>query len=239
MAKSSKAKAKAKMNKGPVLEQLLAKEIEKGKKIARDPQNALLHVDALRITNASSEWLNNDCYICKFKFREGDRIRICPNCELPFHQDEPSKLLCWSNLKKESSICPRCKQDIHQDSEEEERNIQLVQETAGLFEQAVFAQFSTGIKQEWFMFGEEDGVVEPKVMQDPNDPNYGKKCMICEEGIRLGDRYVECPGDWKCCFHADVLRHLTCWSTRFNLKNTDYCLLSGGCCKIELNNTNL
>lgn len=231
MAKTSKSKSSGRSP----LEQLMAKELEKGKKMARDPQNAILRSGALRVTNHNSEWLASECFHCKFKFREEDRVRICPNCEFPLHEDGRFDLKCWSDFFHATKQCPRCNQEISAEPPEKIKiDVKGEEVSETLLAQNIYEQFSAGIKIEWTMIGEGDGGIEPRILHSKNDPLYGTKCMICGEGIRLGDRYVQCPGQWKCCFHADVLRHLTCWTIRFNMKNNDYCFQSGGTCKIEL-----
>jgi len=234
MAKKLKHSGKDNLGGNSPMEQMMSKEVEKGIKMARDPQNAILLSGALRVTNHNSDWFDRECFYCKFKFREEDRIRICPHCDFPLHEDGRFDLKCWSDYFHDNNHCPRCNQEINNAvpaTNKDEKRAPTEVSTA-ILEQNIYQQFSSGIKTEWTMVGEGEGGVEPKIMHSKNDPEYGKKCMMCNEGIRLGDRFVQCPGEWKCCFHADALRHLTCWNARFKMPKNDYCILSGGKCEI-------
>ncbi len=58
----------------------LSEEFQKGMNMAVDPVNANLPDIAIRTTTVYSPWYAQTCNGCKFKFREGDRVRLCPKC---------------------------------------------------------------------------------------------------------------------------------------------------------------
>lgn len=235
------------------MNRLLEEELQKGKEIARDPQNAFLPHGALRVTNHNSKWLNDTCHFCNFKFRKEDRVRICPSCDFVLHEDETFELNCWSNFFKEKNKCPKCDHEIPAATPTGaiDEAAKVNGSATAQLEQNIYIQFSEGIKEQWTMFGEDSGWIEPDILKSKDDPRYGKKCLVCGEGIRLGDRFVQCPKswnnrDWGCCFHADVLRHRTCWTERFNMQTnkeegkeeTGHCLQSGGVCTPSRKKTN-
>ena len=76
------------------IEKQIKKQIGKGIEIANDPLNASKSDLAIRVTTYTSPWYTKECSVCSFKFREEDRVRICPNCEKAYHADNRSVLNC-------------------------------------------------------------------------------------------------------------------------------------------------
>ncbi|HEY4388737.1 MAG TPA: hypothetical protein VGN34_30160, partial [Ktedonobacteraceae bacterium] len=87
------------------LEQQIAAEINMGITLSADPTNANLPDLAMRITTISSPWFARSCQICKDKFREGDQVRLCPDCGEAFHDDNQYLLDCWQKKFGKGAIC--------------------------------------------------------------------------------------------------------------------------------------
>jgi hypothetical protein len=73
----------------------LREEIQLGVKMAVDPVNATLPPLAARVTTIYSHWFSAPCRVCRHPFRSGDRVRLCPQCEVAYHDDPHFGLNCW------------------------------------------------------------------------------------------------------------------------------------------------
>src|SRR5215472_15840546 len=87
------------------LKQQIDAEVELGIALSADPVNANLPDLAVRITTINSPWFARTCRICKDKFREGDQVRLCPNCSEAFHDDNQYSLHCWQKKFAGGAIC--------------------------------------------------------------------------------------------------------------------------------------
>ena len=209
------------------IDDLVEKELKKGLEISRDPSNANLGDNAIRITQISSKWYHESCMICDFKFREGDKVRICPKCKIAIHQDQRYQLECWSNhFKNENnSLCPCGDIEIPNPENEsiessQEENIEERQ----IMTNEVYSEFTNGLGEYWTNF--RDTSVKVRVASK-GDKAYGKKCLICRFKIREGDRYIQCPNCNQVYFHSDIMRHLNCWNSWHGKEGRSYCPNSG------------
>ena len=101
--------SKTTMNKTPptqtALQESLRAEFDVGISMAADPENARLPDLALRITSLHSPWYKKTCPVCLDKFREGDRVRLCPECGKPYHDDRQYGMHCWQKHFTGGHIC--------------------------------------------------------------------------------------------------------------------------------------
>lgn len=219
--------AKNRGKKRPPLAAILAREIEIGKKNSRDPQNAILTDQALRVTTRDSYWNTTICVGCEFRFREEDLVRLCPHCDLPLHDDDRFGLNCWPDYYESNNRCPRCRNIVSKVKSKEDDKIKLNTKIDSIISEGVYNEFTAGVKQEWSAFGQWSENVKVQKVINKEDPAYGKNCPMCRSEIRLGDQYIASPCGCGAYFHSDILRHLNCWNIRYSMNNKNYCVLHG------------
>ncbi len=213
----------------------LRDEIEIGIHMADDPANANLPDLAPRVTTINSPWYARTCRVCKHKFREGDRVRLCPQCDEPYHDDEQYELHCWQKKFASGQVCteggidrfsgleiPRCDFTYSGPLPDEHRPVdeQSLPHTAPAT--TLVVQFVGGLERVWQPFGEQHAV---KVA--PGDAAVGRSCPWCRFRIRAGDWVVACPCGCGAYFHQDIFRHLTCWNEWNGVEGNDYCPITG------------
>lgn len=220
-------------------------EVLRGKGEARDPTNAVLPPQALRVTTVNSPWFGERCRYCHHRFREDDRVRLCLICKQPLHDDEQFGLQCWSGWYTEHKTCTERSYDQFHDREVKGCSFRpseesLVREHKTQEEDGppaaprpndrLAAQFVGGLESIWQPFGEQK--VE-RVRQ--GSPLVGLECQYCTFTLRVGDHVVACPcgddcGAW---FHQDVYRRLTCWNKWSGTAGREYCPVSSRAYKEE------
>jgi hypothetical protein len=87
-------------------------EIDLGIASSRDPVNAFLPDLHPRTTTIYSPWYTRTCPACGHKFREGDRVRLCPGvegkpCGQAYHDDGHYDLRCWPEHFKGGQVCKK------------------------------------------------------------------------------------------------------------------------------------
>ena len=219
----------------------LKEELMAGVEASKDPINAGLPKHFPRITTIYSPWYTRTCPVCGLKFRENDRVRLCPKCDRAYHDDDQFNLHCWHTHFANGNECttggnshfynkdhPGCsykwpdKADVHAPSQQTDliSSVRIEQ---------VSTQFLKGLQSTWHAFGNKD-VIEVKA----TDKIIGFKCPWCRFSIRVGDRVVKCPcGNCNTYFHNDIFRHLECWNDWNGTQGNDFCPTSGA--KIEKN----
>jgi hypothetical protein len=220
------------------LKRLLRAELEQGRVLATDPRNAGLPELARRVTTLSSPWFSALCKVCRHKFREGDRVRLCPQCGTPYHDDDEYGLPCWQAHFQDGQVCTAggvdrfsgrsCSPcDYRWDGrlpdvpEPGEAGGQTPVTPAA----ALTAAFIQGLETSWRPFG---GLRPVKV--EPGSPLSSRRCPWCRFDIRAGDWVVTCLGGCGACFHQDVWHHLTCWNEWSGAQGKDYCPITGQPC---------
>ena len=213
----------------------LRQEIEAGIAASRDPENAALPALYARITTLYSPWYTRTCPECTLKFREGDRVRLCPTCGQAYHDDDQYHLHCWEAHFINGKVCkpnrydpiaevnrPGCEyrwpgtfpdaRPGERDHARQSRRIRHISQ-----------HFLQGLETIWTPFGKES-IYEVK----PGDSMIGHKCPWCRFMIRVGDHVVKCPcGKCETYFHDDIFRHLTCWNDWNGTRGHDYCPTTG------------
>ena len=206
--------------------------------MAADPDNAELPDLALRTTTIRSRWYGRTCRECKLKFREGDRVRLCPRCGKPYHDDRQYDLRCWPLHFAGGRVCTEGGRDRFSDAEisrcdfvwagespESSETIAASEEgvaRAGAPPALLVSGFVEGIERFWRPFGEQ------KADQvEPGSSLVGHNCPWCRFRIRAGDWVVACPCGCGTRFHQDVFRHLTCWNEWNGVEGNDYCPITG------------
>jgi hypothetical protein len=222
------------------LKQQIAAEVELGITLSADPLNANLPDLAIRVTTISSPWFARTCQICKDKFREGDQVRLCPNCGETFHDDNQYSLHCWQKKFAGGAICkeggpdrfseigsdlPRC--DFSSSSPAGVEILYPSSENASSYGSPaalLVKQFVKGIETTWRPFGEQQSI---KVVKGSSA--VGHKCPWCRFRVRIGDWVVACPCQSNCgtYFHQDVFRHLTCWNEWNGVEGNNFCPNTG------------
>lgn len=218
-----------------VLKRQLRHEMELGEAMAADPVNANLPDLALRVTTIYSPWYLRTCRVCKNRFREGDQVRICPDCGNPYHDDEQYGLHCWqkcfgvkghgdhvNTAGKLVSCCDYKWSGLLPDEPAQDRRTEEVQRPRLSPSELLVNQFVTGVERIWRPFGEQR--VE-KVQ--PGSVLAGRQCQWCRFRVRAGDWVVACPCGCGAYFHQDVFRHLTCWNEWNGVEGNDYCPITG------------
>ncbi|MCP4405247.1 MAG: hypothetical protein GY801_49100 [bacterium] len=213
----------------------IRQELLLGMDISRDPDNAGLPDLFARITTMYSPWFNRTCPECKLKFREDDRVRLCPACGQAYHDDVQYELHCWMKHFRDENVCKEARYDQISENYQQGCGYQWLgtfpdqQNQAGQNESKsrrialVTTQFLRGLEKIWTPFGEEY-VYEVS----PGDPIIGHRCPWCRFGIRAGDRVVKCPcGNCQTYFHDDIFRHLTCWNDWNGAAGHDHCPTTG------------
>lgn len=210
----------------------IAEQIEDGLKASRDPLNADLPDLALRSTTIYSPWYTQPCPECQFKFREGDMVRVCPDCGQAYHSDNQYRLFCWEAHFADGRACKPGGFDrfscVHIDgcgfrwhgTVAERKSGSDVSSTPFF---SMRESFLRGLETVWSPFGGEQ-VLEVR----PGDPMAGLNCPWCRFRIRPGDRVVRCPcGKCGTFFHDDIFRHMRCWDDWNGSKGRDFCPATG------------
>lgn len=224
----------------PALKQQISAEVELGIALSADPVNANLPDLAIRVTTLNSPWFARICQVCKDRFREGDRVRLCPNCEDAFHDDSQYDLHCWHKKFAGGAICkeggpdnfnegggslPRC-EFSYSSLSHIETPIPAFDKTSSHNSPAALlvTQFVGGIETTWRPFGEQRSI---KVVR--GSPAVGHNCPWCRFRVRIGDWVVTCPCQSNCgtYFHQDVFRHLTCWNGWNGVEGNNFCPNTG------------
>ena len=217
------------------LTQVMRREIEQGLRLAADPRNADLVPLAIRVTTIYSPWFSALCKVCKHKFREGDRVRLCPRCDTPYHDDDEYHLRCWQNHFQGGHACteggedrfserpiPACgyRWDGHLPDEPNSGSSQTGRHGSPL--PALVEPFVAGLETICRPFG---GLRPVQVA--PGSALVGRRCPWCRFDIRAGDWVVPCPCGCGTIFHQDVFRHFTCWNEWSGVQGKDYCPTTG------------
>jgi uncharacterized C2H2 Zn-finger protein len=225
------------MHSETTLIRFLRNEIDSGIAMAADPTNANLPDLAIRITSVNSPWYSQTCLICKHKFREGDQVRLCPQCGKAYHDDDQYDLHCWQKKFTDGEICTRGGVDRFGRGvarcdflwfgslpekpliDNPDSQIAKTHVTPSVL---LVTQFLHGLEQIWRPFGE-----QPVVKVEPGSPIVGNSCPWCRFRIRSGDWVVACPCRCGTYFHQDVFRHLTCWNEWNGVEGNNYCPVTG------------
>jgi hypothetical protein len=219
------------------LKQQIGAEVELGIALSADPVNANLPDLAIRITTINSPWFARTCRICKDKFREGDQVRLCPDCGEAFHDDNQYSLHCWPKKFADGAICteggpdrfnesssglPRCEFSCSSSFTDVGTSIPSSAMASSHNSPAALLvkQFVKGIETTWRPFGEQQST---KV--ERGSSMVGHKCPWCRFRVRVGDWVVACPCQRNCgtYFHQDVFRHLTCWNEWNGVEGNNFC----------------
>ena len=234
--------------KGSLFKRLLRHQVKVGEEMAADPANANLPELALRVTTLDSHWFTQLCTVCGNKFREGDRVRVCPDCGRAYHDDAQFTLHCWqAHFASEDVICHEVKIDPRFYPDPEDLKIAKAEECTfrwdGRFpnesaensaardaaykttqpDHIMVKQFVAGLELEWRPFG----LADPFKV-NPGHDAIGHECPICGFKIRAGDWVVKCPcGKCETYFHQDIFRHLECWNVWNDVDGKDYCPNTG------------
>jgi len=221
-------------NNKSILKGLIAASIDLGIAASRDPVNAGLPDLALRLTTIYSPWYALYCPECRFKFREGDRVRLCPLCGQAFHDDEQYRLGCWAKHFAQGNLCKKGRYDPFSETREQgcrfswngffpgdDNNVRDKEHTERLA--GVASLFLKGLERIWTPFGDA-AVHEVRA----GDSMIGLVCPWCDFLIRAGDHVVRCPcGKCDTYFHDDIFRHMTCWNSWNGSKGHDFCPTTG------------
>ncbi len=230
------------------LKEQIGEEMEVGIALSADPINANLPDLALRTTTINSAWFGQICGVCKDKFRDGDLVRLCPNCAEPFHDDSRYDLLCWQKKFTSGAICKKGAIDDRFDQDGSglqrcEFSLPFAsspdgQPSVSSFEDGLseerrshhspaallVEQFVGGIEAKWRPFGELKSI---KVT--PEKALAGHRCPWCRFYVRVGDWVVKCPCQSNCgtYFHQDIFHRLTCWNEWNGVEGNDFCPNTG------------
>ncbi len=211
----------------------LRQEMAAGVSMAKDPDNADLPALAIRTTTRYSPWFMSSCSVCHNKFREGDYVRLCPQCDKAYHDDSQFELHCWQDRFADEQQCTQGGKDRFSEQKIEpctfrwsgslpDTQDELIEETAAAPPADLSARFVGGLRTVWQPFGDQLAV---KVRS--GDPIVGRNCPWCRFRVRVGDWVVACPCDCGTFFHQDVSRHLTCWNEWNGVEGNDFCPNTG------------
>ncbi len=221
-------------NRSTRLKTLMISEFHAGLDLARDPQNADLPPLAVRVTTIYSPWFTRACPVCRFKFREGDRVRLCPQCEQAYHDDDPSHLHCWRIHFKDGGPCRAAARDHRFSCSGKIDGCDFRWRPDGAAADSLAVpnrpaaermarMFREGLESVWKPFGKA-AVIHVR----ENHPAVGLDCPWCRFKIRPGDRVVACPcGECGGFFHDDIHRRLACWDNWNGARGRGYCPFSG------------
>lgn len=213
----------------------LRQQIDSGLAISRDPGNAILPELSARTTTIYSPWYVRTCRRCKDKFREGDRVRLCPLCQYAYHDDDQFRLRCWQEQFADGGVCRKARYDPiaegydagcpyqwpGQFSDEPKRAGEESHPRRRITR--VTIQFLAGLEKVWAPYGQ-----EPVFEVEDNSIIVGGYCPWCRFRIRAGDRVVKCPcGKCNGHFHDDIYRHLICWNDWNGSQGNDHCPITG------------
>jgi hypothetical protein len=205
-----------------------------------DPINAFLPDLHLRTTTIYSPWFTRSCPACRQKFREGDRVRLCPGvegkpCGQAYHDDGQYNLRCWDAHFRDGNVCKKKGFDRfagrHVDGcgftwagtlPDRDPPTRLA---AGRSPRngTLVRQFEAGLKSTWRAFGERE-----VLLAVAGDPFIGHNCPWCRFQIREGDHIVKCP--CAICFtyfHDDIYRHMECWNQWNGSRGLHFCPTTG------------
>ena len=218
-------------------------ELAAGEAASVDPLNANLPPLARRITTLRSPWFARYCKVCGDKLREGDRVRLCPDCGEPYHDDPRFGLFCWQRQFSTGCTCNPGGEDRFSDNPEPappcgfplqldpQGTLALRETFAGAAAAPISSsdrlssQFIAGLESVWRPFGG-----RRSIQVQVGSPYVGLNCPWCRFKVRIGDWVVPCPctGTWcGTVFHQDVFRHLTCWNEWNGVAGKHYCPNTG------------
>jgi len=214
----------------------LHKELTIGLEMADDPINANLPDLNIRTTSIYSPWYAQVCSVCFFKFREGDKVRVCPKCKKVYHSDDQYQLYCWEEHFANGHICTKGQKDRFSDleiptcdfclsekmKEKKSGESNTIQKNDVSTDTIMVKQFVTGLEKIWRPFDEQ--AIE-KI--EPGSPIVGRDCPWCRFKIRAGDWAVKCPCGCGTYFHQDIFRHLNCWNGWNGIEGNDHCPNTG------------
>ncbi|MCW2247728.1 hypothetical protein M2352_003362 [Azospirillum fermentarium] len=215
------------------LSKILRVEVDHGIAATGDPRNANLPALALRVTTTHSEWYAGTCCHCHHMFREGDRVRVCPDCGSAYHDDERFGLQCWSAWFQGHRQCREERYDHFNEETipactfrpSETSSADAGPETPRGPERppaALTPQFMAGLQSIWKPFGDYD-----LVRVSPDSPIIGRKCPWCRFDIRPGDHVVACARSCGVYFHQDVTLKRTCWNEWNGRHGKSHCPITG------------
>jgi hypothetical protein len=221
-------------------------EFDLGNASSRDPANAFLPDLYPRTTTIYSPWFTRTCPVCRQRFREGDRVRLCPGvegkpCGQPYHDDRQYNLHCWQTHFRDGNVCKKAGFDrfagLHLEGcgfswsgtfPDQDPTTRLAENPAPRNEILV-RQFELGLKSTWRAFGE-----RAVLLATPGDSFIGHNCPWCRFQIRAGDHVVKCPcGRCETYFHDDIYRHLECWNQWNGSQGLHFCPTTGSRIAIE------
>ncbi|MCP4661422.1 MAG: hypothetical protein GY856_38960 [bacterium] len=212
----------------------LRAELDAGIVMAADPDNANLPELARRVTTIHSRWYTRTCRECKLKFREGDQVRLCPECGEPYHDDPQYELHCWQRHFQGGRRCTEGGTDRFDEREiracnyagtgdlPDDRTRPGVDAQPAGPTATLVSHFVHGLERFWRPFGEQQAV-----RVGPGSPLVGRDCPWCRFRVRAGDWVVACPCGCGSYFHQDVFRHMTCWNEWNGVEGNDYCPNTG------------
>lgn len=215
-------------------------ELDLGIESSRDPVNAFLPDLTLRTTTIYSPWYTRTCPGCRHKFREGDRVRVCPGtagkpCGQAYHDDTHFNLRCWQSHFRDGHVCKESGFDRFANEHvegcgytwsggfpDEETTCPAVA-TDSKRNEALVRQFEIGLMSTWRAFGARHVLVAK-----PGDSFIGHNCPWCRFQIRAGDHIIKCPcGKCQTYFHDDIFRHLECWNQWNGSQGQHFCPTTG------------
>lgn len=224
------------------LSRQLRAEFEQGISMSADPENANLPVTAIRVTTIHSRWYMLTCKVCRDRYREADRVRLCPACGEPYHDDDQYDLHCWQTHFVSGKNCLGLIPSAEGSSGELTapcpfRGEVIASDQPAALPVALTAaslpstpsgdlvrQFVGGVETAWRPYGERES---QKVASGSH--LIGRRCPWCRFRIRAGDWVVACPCGSNCgtYFHQDVSRHLTCWNEWYGRSEEHFCPNTG------------
>jgi hypothetical protein len=218
--------------------------MDEGITIAADPTNANLPILALRTTTLYSSWFANACRGCRDKFRDGDRVRLCPRCHAAYHDDDQYDLHCWQDYFRDGRICTLPGVDRFSDDSRQIPSCDYPRSDPELpplsasalapslqaewgdmhlpVPEPLLRQFVAGVEAVWRPHGERR---PEKVRRGSHF--VGRNCPWCRFRVRAGDWVVACPCECGTYFHQDVFRHMTCWNEWNGHAGHQYCPTTG------------
>lgn len=213
------------------LSELLRDEMLAGIEMASDPLNAGLALLLRRQTTLESAWFAASCGYCHLKVREGDWVRVCPDCGQAYHDDERYEFDCWRRKVATGEVCkvggvdefdedvvePSCdyvwpRSLLDEPLEKEQQSEQAPSER-------FMRYFLGGLSKVELSFGNQSMIKVPR-----DSVLRGRPCPYCRYSIRIGDWVVECPCGCGTYFHQDLFRHLSCWNDWNGSKGKTHCL---------------
>lgn len=224
------------------LRRQLRAELQQGILMSADPENANLSALAIRATTIHSRWYTLTCKVCRDKFREADRVRLCPECGEPYHDDAQYDLRCWQahftggknclGLSPSSAVgpgepiapCPFRGEALLRDESIALPATPVAASPPPTLSGDLVRQFVSGVETAWRPYGERQS---QKIA--PGSHLVGRRCPWCRFRVRAGDWVVPCPCGSHCgtYFHQDVFRHLTCWNEWYGVSEEHFCPNTG------------